>query len=362
MAGDFDLMKPLFHMYAEELLPLCKYRTKLYCGHEGAFYPEVMYFWGAGTSRAYGWTPMEERTDRLQESPFHKWTWVGGLELCTLLLDYCDHTGDRAFMEKTAQPFCHEILTFFDQHYKTGPDGKLIMSPAQACEAYWGCTNPMPEIAGCMAVTDRLLALPGQSGEAFLKQFRAKLPALPLRDVNGKTALAPAGKYEVRKWGECPELYAVFPFRLLAFGKPNLDWGIEALHHRSRKSTSCWYQDDLFMSYLGLADEARSNLVTRARTMNKTCRFPAFWGPGHDWTPDEDHGGVLMRTFQTMLLQTDGQKIHLLPAWPKDWDCDFKLHAPGQTVVAGKIVDGKVVNLQVTPESRRKDVVVRGDQ
>jgi hypothetical protein len=214
-----------------------------------------------------------------------------------------------------------------------------------------------------MAVTDRLLALPGPSDEAFLKQFRAKLPALPLRDVNGKPALAPAGKYVApKKCVECAELYAVFPFRLIAFGKPNLDWGIEALHHRSHKAAGCWHQDDLFMSHLGLAEEARGNLVSRANNHDKTCRFPAFWGPGHDWTPDEDHGGVLMRTFQTMLLQTDGRKICLLPAWPKDWDCDFKLHAPDQTVVAGNVVDGKVVHLQVTPPSRRKDVVIRGDQ
>jgi hypothetical protein len=34
-----------------------------------------------------------------------------------------------------------------------------------------------------------------------------------------------------------------------------------------------------------------------------------------------------------MLMQTDNGKIRLLPAWPKHWNADFKLHAPKRTVV-----------------------------
>jgi len=74
--------------------------------------------------------------------------------------------------------------------------------------------------------------------------------------------------------------------------------------------------------------------------------------------PDQDHGGVLMKTFQAMLVQTEGRKIFLLPAWPKDWDVEFKLHAPQQTVLEGVYRDGKLVSLKVTPESRRADVVL----
>ena len=36
--------------------------------------------------------------------------------------------------------------------------------------------------------------------------------------------LAPAAKYAHKQNVENPELYAVFPFRLIALGKPNLDW------------------------------------------------------------------------------------------------------------------------------------------
>ena len=359
-AGDFEMLQPLFHMYADELLPLCKYRTKLYCGHAGAFYPECIYFWGAMFSETYGWTPFEERTDKLQENRYHKWEWVGGLELCWFMLDYYDHTLDRAFLEKTALPFCREILTFFDQHYKTGADGKLVMHPSQACETWWECTNAMPEVAGCIAVSEHLLALSdAPAGErTFWQQFHAKLPALPLRTVDGQQALAPAGHFDQKQNCENPELYAVFPFRLIALGKPHIEWGIEALHHRWDKGAFGWRQDDLFMAYLGLADEARRNLVSRAKRHDKRSRFPAFWGPNYDWVPDQDHGGVLLKGLQSLLLQTDGRKIYLLPAWPRGWDCDFKLHAPLQTVITGKVQGGQLTELNVTPPERKADVIL----
>ena len=61
---------------------------------------------------------------------------------------------------------------------------------------------------------------------------------------------------------------------------------------------------------------------------------------------------------QEMLMQTNGDRILLFPAWPKEWNVHFKLHAPGQTVVEAELKEGKVVKLQVTPEERKKDVVI----
>ena len=360
-SGDFDLMQPLWRMYAGEVLELSKYRTRLYCGHDGAFLPECIYFWGAIFSETYGWTPFEKRTDKLQDSRYHKWEWVGGLELCWMMLDYYEHTLDGRFLRQTAIPFAHEILTFFDQHYRTDERGRLVMHPAQAVETWWECTNPMPELAGCIAVTERLLTLPAEAVPAaelaLWQRLHGKLPPLPLRDVEGAKALAPAEVYETKRNIENPELYAVFPFRLIALDRPNLEWGIKALEHRWDKGHRGWRQDDVFMAYLGLTDAARKGLIERVTHHDPRERFPAFWGPNYDWTPDQCHGGVLMKTVQAMLLQTDGKKIFLLPAWPKNWDVDFKLHAPYQTMVEGRYRGGKLQSLKVTPGARRADVV-----
>lgn len=72
---------------------------------------------------------------------------------------------------------------------------------------------------------------------------------------------------------------------------------------------------------------------------------------------------------QEMLMQTIGDpsspdgsagagEIRLLPAWPADWDVDFRLHAPRQTVGTGRVRGGQLVDLDVQPESRRNDGVV----
>jgi hypothetical protein len=60
---------------------------------------------------------------------------------------------------------------------------------------------------------------------------------------------------------------------------------------------------------------------------------------------------------QEMLMQTHGRKILLFPAWPKDWDVRFRLHAPYQTIIEGELKDGDIIGLKVTPVSRKDDVI-----
>ena len=61
---------------------------------------------------------------------------------------------------------------------------------------------------------------------------------------------------------------------------------------------------------------------------------------------------------QEMLMQTVDDKIYLLPAWPVNWDVEFKLHAPGKTVVQCVVKKGRIEKLSVIPASRKKDIVV----
>jgi alpha-L-fucosidase 2 len=88
--------------------------------------------------------------------------------------------------------------------------------------------------------------------------------------------------------------------------------------------------------------------------------FPAFRGPNFDWTRDQDHGAVLLKTMQVILLQCDEKEIRLLPAWPKEWDINFKLLAPFNTTIECSYKNGKIERLIVLPESRRKDVILPG--
>jgi hypothetical protein len=361
-AGDFEMMDPLFNMYARDLMPFFKFRTKKYLGHGGAYIPECIYFWGDVFAETYGSEPFATRASKLQASDWHKYEWVSGPELVTLLLDRYAYTGDAKFLRETVLPAARELLGFFDEHYKCGADGKLDMQPSQALETWMGCVNPMPEVAGLHSTTERLLALPEDlttvEDRGFWKQLQAKLPPLPTtKTPDGKVMLAPAQVYKQKSNSEVPELYAVFPFRRIAVGKPNLEWGVEALNHRIDKGANGWRQDDIFMAFLGEAAQAREYVVQRSRSKHGESRFPTFWGPNFDWVPDQDHGSVLLIALQSMLLQADGRKIYLLPAWPNDWDCEFKLHAPYNTTVEGVIKQGKLEQFKVTPPERAKDVI-----
>jgi alpha-L-fucosidase 2 len=365
-SGDYDLLRPLFTMYGKRLMPLFKYRTRLYLNHDGAFIPECIFFWGEVFSATYGWTPFEERSDKLQESGYHKWEWVSGPELVWMMLDHYEHTLDRRFLREVALPTAHEILTFFDEHYGRDGSGKLVMYPSQACETWWDCTNPMPELAGLHAVVERLLSLPatttGARARAFWAKLKAALPDLPTKMENGTTMLAAADRFAEKRNVENPELYAVFPFRLVSFEKSNRNLGIEAFLRRQDRGNFGWRQDDIFAAYLGLADTAREYLVGRAQSKHAGSRFPAFWGPNYDWIPDQDHGSILLKTLQAMILQTDGRMIYLFPAWPRGWDVDFKLHAPFRTVIEGNFHNGVAKILKVTPRSRLKDIHVMKEE
>jgi hypothetical protein len=220
----------------------------------------------------------------------------------------------------------------------------------------------MPEIAGLRAVVDRLLDLPETLSTAAEREwwrlFRRRLPGLPVRIQDGERMLAPAARFEQKMNIENPELYAVFPFRLVTFNTPGRELALAAFRHRWDRGNFGWRQDDVFAAYLGLADTARAYLAGRARNKHVDSRFPAFWGPNYDWIPDQDHGGILLKTLQSMVMQVDGKSVYLLPAWPRDWDVDFKLHAPYQTTIQGRYVNGKVEDLLVTPEERKNDITI----
>ena len=368
MSGDFDLMRPLFRMYGDDIFPLCEYRTEKYFGFDGAYFAECMYPWGAVFSQTYGWDkPFSERKDPLQTSMWHKWEWVCGPELVFMMMDHCQYSGDDKYLTEKVIPIAEALMSFFENYYKTGDDGKLVMHPSQAVETWIECTNPMPEVAGMRSITQRLLLLDdklvSKKQRSRWNTFLAKMPAIPTRDTDDGRALAPAEKFARKINVENPELYAVYPFRHIAVGNDNIEWGVNALKHRWDRGAFGWRQDDIFMAYLGLADQAKSFVVSRAKNFDKNSRFPAFWGPNYDWVPDQDHGGVLMKAFQSMLMQVDpySDKIYLLPAWPKEWDAEFKLHAPHRTIIEGRVRNGKVEKLKVTPRSRLSDIEICND-
>ena len=133
---------------------------------------------------------------------------------------------------------------------------------------------------------------------------------------------------------------------------------LRTFERREFKSSGCWRQDPVQSALLGLTDQATKNVTTCLTRSDPEQRFPGFWVKGNDYSPDMDNGGVGQHALQLMLMQTEDRKIYLLPAWPKEWNADFRLHAPLNTVITGRVEAGKIVKLDVTPPERRADVII----
>ncbi len=362
-AGDFDLMQPFFKMYCDAL-PLAIERTQKYFHHGGAFFPETITFWGAYADSNYGWE-REGRDVSFCENTYIRYYWSGALELCALMLQYVEFSSDEEFCHEKLLPMARQILRFYDEHYPR-EDGVLKMEPAQSLEMFWEVVNPLPDIAGLQFVLDKLLtffdSLIRDEDRVAWTKLRGELPPLPRRAQNGKSILAAAQEIRDEKHNsENPELYAVFPYSLFGIDKPELQMARDTFANRLVKSSKGWQQDAIQAACLGLTEETQQMVVSNFSTSHQGSRFPAFWGPNFDWIPDQDHGGVAMLALQKMLMQCDGAKVLLFPAWPRDWNVSFRLHAPQNTIITGEFKTGKLVLLDVKPARRRGDITFPDD-
>jgi hypothetical protein len=365
-SGDYEMMDPYFRLY-ENCRPLAEARAKLYHGiNGGSYFPETMSAWGTYSNGDYGWN-RTGRTPNDVQSPWWRFAWNQGLELVNTMLEYYDYTGDRQFLSDRALPMAVSVLNYFDQRFKRDAGGRIVLDPTQAIETYRTCTNDMPSVAGLVAVSNRLVALPDNvtthDERLLFQRIRAACPQIPTQTVDeaGKQVLelAPAATYKPeRSNGENPEMYAVWPFRLYELGKPDIDVALTAYDHRMSKLPVGWGYDGECAALLGLSDEAGKIMLQKCSNSNRAYRWPAYWGPNFDYQPDQNHGGNLLETLQLMLLQADNGKLRILPAWPKGWDVSFKLHAPEHTTVECDYEGGKITKLDITPAARRADVVL----
>jgi alpha-L-fucosidase 2 len=351
MAGDFDMMLPLFKMYAGQL-PGDAAQVAGYYHHQGAYFAETAPFWGG--LKYWGPEVKEDWTG-------HYFTPI--LELSMMMLDYYEYTGDANFAKETLVPIATAGLTFFDQHFGRDAQGKLLLDPDNSIEMYWKVHDPAPDIAGLHAILTRMIALPDKlttaAARANWARLLKELPELPIGTRNEKTSLLPyTGPQTVRsRNSENPELYAIYPFRLYGLGQPDLQLAVDTFNTRKQKQMGCWVQDPIQAAILGLADVAKRYTAYNLTRKDPSLKFPAFWVHANDYQPDEDNGGNGENGLQTMLLQSVGRKILLLPAWPAGWNAEFKLNAPFQTTVQGSVQNGKLLNLVVTPRQRLADVI-----
>lgn len=370
LAGDSDLLEPSTAFYRLHAGSAAARARSL--GAEGVVYPEPIHIWGLS------WWP--NPTGQCS-APHLRYAFSMALENAWMAL----HGHTTLGKDLSADiGWIKDSVRFFDSYYRQetkrltgselGPDGKLRIYPANSIELLIGAENPIEVIAAMRRLSDALTKLPpslvSADEKAYFADLLSLLPELPVGSADGKPILLPAESYEkvFNRW-ELPELYAAWPYRLHSVTRPGstaiarTTW--EKLPpERAEKVTRdfSWMPVVVNMAALGDTAEAARRVIDKlSNTAAPQARFPAFFGPGHDWVPDHNWGGSGMVGLQEMLLAADPYgdgKIYLFPAWPKDWDVDFKLHAPLETTVEGTYRDGRIERLVVSPESRRKDLVI----
>lgn len=340
-AGNFDMMRPLFELYKKNM-PVFKAISSDFYGVEGASIPETMLPFGTYSCRDYGW----DRTGKTKgevNNTYIRYMYNPNVELISLMLDYYNYTGDEVFAKETLIPMSKELLLYFDNRFGKDKSAALKITPTQSLETYWdGVINDLPTVSGLHASVSGLLSLPqgllNEAEAAWLSNLQKRLPAIPSND----TTFLPAEIYDPKRSNvENPELYVMFPFRQCNFSTPDRAKGIKAFNARKIKGHQGWYQDGQQAAILGLTDEARDNILKKIDNKHPNHKFPVFWGPNFDWLPDQDIAGNYMQTLQDMVMQTYDGTVYLLPAFPKEWNVDFKLYTPAGCTVEGQWAKGQ---------------------
>ena len=358
--GDFDLLKSQLDFYLR-IYKNAEERSRLYWGHEGACLTEQIENYGLpcypeyGTKRPEGFDPGMERNAWLE------YEWDTCLEFCMMALEAHRYGGMDV---KDYLPMIRSCLRFFDEHYqylanqrgakRLDSNGRLVLYPGSGGETFKGAYNSTSTIAALRTVAEALIAIHYEADE--MKAFLSRLPDITIHDG----MIAPALHYERVQNVETTQLYPVFPWRMYGVGRPDLDVARRTYENDTLavkfRSHVGWKQDAIWAACLGMTDEAQ-RLVT-LKMQDGPHRFPAFWGPGYDWTPDHNWGGSGMIAVQEMLMQEVGDTLYLFPAWPKEWDVRFKLRASRGTTVEAELRRGKVINVNVSPARNKEKIVV----
>ena len=363
VTGDFEMMRPLFKMVMDAL-PLLRHRVRTYFNHAGAVLPECMYTWGLFPNASYGDNVPGKPLGQVQ-NPYFRNHFEASLEIAVMMVEYFRHTADTEFLRDTLLPFANEVLTFYHEHFPRDRHGKLLLGHINALESFFDVTNPAQDIAGLACLLDGLLAIEHPKTMTYRQAWRELREILPPIPANGEGAdrVIAVGQIvhdPVPHNVEVPELWTIFPFRAFGVGMPQLGLAHSTFRHRRIRKHECWHHDDLIAAHLGLRYEAASMLSERfdPAVHAGPAHFPVFWSAHNDWAPDMDHGGAGMMTLQSMLLQSLPGKLLLLPAWPRRWSVDFRLHAPGPAVLEGQVRDGELRHFHCVPAERQATVEV----
>ncbi len=391
-SGDYEMIQPFLKYYTKVVYPKALLFTRNFKRKPGVSFEELYHSWGMiplfiyGLNRVEDWNGAAFASEASLAAAHLDNHITCGLELVNYMLDYYEYTQDTSVL-RNLLPIAKDVITYFDKGHPRDANGKVLMEGYKALETYNNVKNPVVYIAGLRFVLPRLIKLAEEnSNNALAKEYERfydELPQFSMYNENGTMIIKPGESFDsIRTNIEQPELYSVYPFRLFSTGSNNIATGINTFNTPSYYGTVLgvpydigqyyktpsgigkrqifdWNQTGIQAAHLGLRDAAWDIMTRTALSKDPAFRFPGFYGyHTYNYLPDTEHGSVFMKMLQAMLIQSEGDRIYLFPAWPKDKDVKFKLHAMKNTVVEGELKNGLLKSLKVSPQSRKKDIII----
>lgn len=352
--GEADSMRVLFRYY-RRFWEINRKRAERYYQASGQHNTEMTMSFGLQSKGIYG----EERSGLADGYAQNRWGGAvdisPGLELICMMLDYFDYTKDVRFLKDEVLPYAKDLFEYIRTRFRKRKDGKIVIGPVNCIETYWNTVNPLPIVAGMQACADRMIQIDDLDRQTrkWFEDYRTEIPDLPVDGL-----LLPAEQYaDDRKNVEIPELYAIFPFRVVGMNEETKKLAEETFKKRIKefgvdkvfriKSTpgtasySGWQYIGQVAAMLGMKELAAHILADNCSLQNPGTRFPAMWGPIYDAVPDTDHGANILNQLQTMILQKNGDEVLFLHGFPENWNVEFRLHIDKHTVAEGVFRNGK---------------------
>ncbi|MEO7654000.1 MAG: glycoside hydrolase family 95-like protein, partial [Bryobacteraceae bacterium] len=276
-----------------------------------------------------------------------------------------EYTRDRQWLAESAYPLMKECAEFYMSFAKLGPDQRMHVYPSNVHESFLGVRDSISDLAAIRGLfpvliqASEILAVDALQ-RAKWKAFLQKLAPYPMGDnplaQQLGASLGPgrwaaglfagiAGKRNTEEVWTMP----VFPFEDVTDDSHNEEnWKIANYTYRSLPQRATLLGGGgpelldegkvpvhsrlpILAARLGRPDEVRRILPAFAALVQRSPNGMPSGDPGMSMV---EGLGIPAFALQEALLQSTGGLIQLFPAWPDEWDAQFRLRTRGAFIVS----------------------------